>query len=65
MDDIHHCHEIFHMGELNFMIENILLTKFTTWMMKSTTWINLMKIMKFYNVDENDSLLYVDRGILV
>jgi len=44
MDDIHHCREIYHMGELNFVIENILLTKFTTWMMKSTTWITLMKI---------------------
>jgi hypothetical protein len=53
--DIHHCHEICHMGELNFMIENILLTKFTTWMMKSTTWI----------FDENDGFPYVDRGMLV
>jgi hypothetical protein len=53
------------MGELNFVIENILLTKFTTWMMKSTTWINLMEMMKFYNMDENDGLSYVDRGMLV
>jgi hypothetical protein len=41
--DIHHCCEIYHMRELNFAIENILLAKFTTWMkmMVSHMWIEV------------------------
>jgi hypothetical protein len=41
--DIHHCHEIYHMDELNFVIEKILLRKFTTWMkmMVSHMWIEV------------------------
>ncbi len=41
--DIHHCREIYHIGELNFVIENVLLTKFITWMkmMVSHMWLEV------------------------